>query len=105
MVSIARQFRVSESLTSEVIRETATAIWLALKGEYLPEINSEDQWKLIAKEFDNRWNFPNCLSALDGKHIVIEVRTEILNYCLIGSYGLLKDMQNVSCKILNCSLF
>lgn len=31
-----------------------------------------EKWKSIEREFANRWNFPNCIGALDGKHVVIE---------------------------------
>lgn len=33
--------------------------------------NSEDQWKELAGAFEQRWNFPNCIGAMDGKHIDI----------------------------------
>lgn len=35
-------------------------------------IPTEDDWRQIASEFWNNWNFPNCLGALDGKHVVIQ---------------------------------
>lgn len=33
---------------------------------------SEENWKQIANEFGQRWNFPNCVGALDGKHVVLQ---------------------------------
>lgn len=32
---------------------------------------SAEEWKEIARDFDNLWNFPLCIGALDGKHIEI----------------------------------
>lgn len=33
---------------------------------------TEQTWKKIASEYWTQCNFPNCLGALDGKHVVIE---------------------------------
>ena len=30
-----------------------------------------EQWKVIAEEYERRWNYPHCLGAIDGKHVVI----------------------------------
>lgn len=30
---------------------------------------TEQEWQEVSKEFYLRWDFPNCLGALDGKHI------------------------------------
>ena len=30
-----------------------------------------DQWDVVASEMERRWNFPNCLGAMDGKHVNI----------------------------------
>lgn len=51
--------------------ETTAIIWDVLKEEYLP-IPDMEQWKKIAERFGLLWNLPNCLGAIDGKHIRIE---------------------------------
>ena len=32
---------------------------------------TEDHWKRIEYGFRTRWNFPNCVGALDGKHVAL----------------------------------
>lgn len=36
----------------------------------IPE--SAEDWKLIAKQYEDKWNFPHCLGAMDGKHITLQ---------------------------------
>ncbi|CAH1992807.1 unnamed protein product [Acanthoscelides obtectus] len=52
------------------IPETCDAIYSALKT-YLKFPNSKQEWIAIAEEFERRWQFPNCLGAVDGKHFAI----------------------------------
>lgn len=34
--------------------------------------SSPEEWKTIAESFWNKWQFPQCLGAIDGKHIVLK---------------------------------
>ena len=33
--------------------------------------SSAEEWMSIAEEFEAKWNFPNCIGAIDGKHCSI----------------------------------
>lgn len=54
-----------------IIRETCEAIWQCLQSEFVTP-TSEHEWELVSRQFYQLWNFPNCLGAIDGKHVVIQ---------------------------------
>ena len=72
-VTIAASYRVSPTLIGRIIKEITGAIWDVLleKGFLQPPQSSKD-WENISRGFENRWNFPHCVGALDGKHVVIQ---------------------------------
>ncbi|XP_054283237.1 uncharacterized protein LOC129000300 [Macrosteles quadrilineatus] len=51
--------------------DTCKVICDTLLNEMMPT-PTEDTWRSNAKEFYTRWNFPNCLGSIDGKHVVIQ---------------------------------
>ncbi|XP_020359389.1 protein ALP1-like [Oncorhynchus kisutch] len=63
-------FRVGRSTVAGIVPSVAQAIWDCLVGVYMPV--PEEDWRAIAAEFPERWNFPNCLGSIDGKHVVIQ---------------------------------
>lgn len=81
MSTTARAFRVGKSTAYKIIIKTCNVIWNVLQPIYLPEPTA-DSWNHIAKDFYNTWNFPNCIEAVDGKHIQIQCpsRTGSLYY-------------------------
>ncbi|KAM0730299.1 Protein ALP1-like [Formica fusca] len=67
--SMSLAFRVGISTTSQIIRETCIAIWDSMQQEFFTP--SQENWLQVHNEFALRWNFPHCVGALDGKHVVI----------------------------------
>ncbi|XP_046848020.1 putative nuclease HARBI1 [Xenia sp. Carnegie-2017] len=65
-------FRMGKATVSKIVRETCDTIWTALYQTYLKIPTSVEEWKKIAVGFEKEWNFPHCLGAIDGKHIMIE---------------------------------
>ena len=43
-----------------------------LKSEFVKFSANEKEWRGIAKRFESRWNFPRCLGAIDGKHVILQ---------------------------------
>ncbi|XP_054720872.1 uncharacterized protein LOC129230496 [Uloborus diversus] len=68
--SIAFNFRVAQNTISGIIPVVCKAITQVLKEEMrVPK--TREEWLKISEEFFMQWNFPNCIGALDGKHIKI----------------------------------
>lgn len=74
MASIAYLFRIGPNTVSKIVAETCQAIWDSLKDKVFLK-PTENNWKDIAKEFQIKWNFKNCIGAIDGKHITMQVRS------------------------------
>ncbi|EZA59386.1 hypothetical protein X777_00508 [Ooceraea biroi] len=72
MISVSYAFRVAPNTVSKIISETCDVIWDTLKDMVFVK-PSEDNWRRIADEFGEKWNFPNCFGAIDGKHIILQV--------------------------------
>ncbi|KAG8228690.1 hypothetical protein J437_LFUL008679 [Ladona fulva] len=61
---------ISKQSISEIVPEVCQAIIASLK-QYVKMPKTSNQWKKIAHNFLNRWNFPHCIGSVDGKHIHI----------------------------------
>nr|XP_037279728.1 protein ANTAGONIST OF LIKE HETEROCHROMATIN PROTEIN 1-like [Rhipicephalus microplus] len=66
----AMAFRVGIETARRIIHKTCTVLWEVLAPEYM-KTPTEEEWLEIAAGFCNRWQFPNCIEAVDGKHIQI----------------------------------
>lgn len=84
MQTISFSYRLGHSTVSYIIEETCQAIWRALSVEFLQPPKSSDEWKKISEGFADIWNFPHCVGAIDGKHILMQappnVGSQYFNY-------------------------
>ena len=69
--TIAYNFRMGVSTARQIVLDVCTALWDALASIHMP-VPSEVEWESIAEDFFARWNFPNCIGAIDGKHVMIQ---------------------------------
>lgn len=67
---IASTYRVSKQAFGGIIDQVCNAIHAEMRDE-IPAL-SKEQWLNVANSFNARWNFPNCVGAIDGKHVPIK---------------------------------
>ena len=68
--TLSFNYRISKASVSIILRETCDSLYIALSHIYLAPPDQQG-WESISKDFEETWNLPNVLGALDGKHIRI----------------------------------
>ncbi|CAH1982856.1 unnamed protein product [Acanthoscelides obtectus] len=69
--SLMYLFKVSKELIARIVPETCKGLISVLK-ENIKMPKTAEEWMLIERQFEKHWNFPHCIGAMDGKHIVIQ---------------------------------
>ncbi|XP_059894187.1 uncharacterized protein LOC132447425 [Gadus macrocephalus] len=67
--SLSYHFRMGESTIGQFVPETCEAIYSVLKEKYAKCPDTALGWQQVATGFLSRWNFPNCIGALDGRRV------------------------------------
>lgn len=67
----ACNYRISPSSSNKIISQVCQAIYEELAATEFMEYN-EQNWINVSNEFFDKWNMPNCLGAIDGKHVKIK---------------------------------
>ncbi|XP_064487707.1 uncharacterized protein LOC135399901 [Ornithodoros turicata] len=70
MQDIAMSYRMHRSTVSMILKETLPAIWDCLSPVVL-KVPTRAAWEDIRNGFDTKWNFPNAIGSIDGKHFAI----------------------------------
>ena len=65
-------FRVSHSTISLIVREVCEAINEEFAAEVVQCPTTPHEWKVVADQFGERWQFFHAIGALDGKHVAIK---------------------------------
>ncbi|XP_049842931.1 uncharacterized protein LOC126293682 isoform X1 [Schistocerca gregaria] len=69
--TISFSYRVGISTVSSIVNQVCDALWRTMQPLYMPTA-TEDFWRNVAAGFHDRWNFPHCIGAIDGKHVRIQ---------------------------------
>ena len=69
---IATNYRMGTSTLAEAIKPVCDAIWEEVGLKHSMPQPSKEYWLYQAEGFKEKWNFPNCLGAVDGKHVRIQ---------------------------------
>ena len=69
--TIGFSYRVGAPTVESIVAEVCQAIWTCLVNHYM-KVPPESEWQAMAEIFRNKWNFPNCVRAIDGKHIAFQ---------------------------------
>lgn len=67
---LSLRFRLGSSTVRRMIQQTLKAIVKCVMPLAIPK-QTKNSWTKIAEDFLTRWNFPNCLGAIDGKHCIM----------------------------------
>ncbi|CAK1599878.1 unnamed protein product [Parnassius mnemosyne] len=68
--SLGFRYRIGFSTIKAIVLDVTIAIWKNLKDIFMPKPTKE-KWKQIAKTYSDKWQFPNCVGSLDGKHVML----------------------------------
>nr|CAI5850903.1 unnamed protein product [Callosobruchus analis] len=63
-------YRIGHTTIGKIVRKVCKAIWETLRETSFPPL-TEERWKQISEGFEKHTQFPNCLGAVDGKHVRI----------------------------------
>lgn len=69
--SLSFAYRISDSYISTIIRKVLRLLREKLLPIAMPSPTTED-FKRIEKLMWEKWNIPNCVSSIDGKHVRIK---------------------------------
>lgn len=72
MRTLASMYRIGITTVFCIIHEVCKILWKVLQPIYLKTPNTQDEWLQIAHDFNETFSFPNCIGALDGKHILVQ---------------------------------
>lgn len=86
--TIGHSFRVGFSTVSKIVTEVSEAIIKIMGPMFMPEPTMQI-WEESARGFYEKWQFPNCLASVDGKHVTIKCpnNSGTQNFCYLKKFS------------------
>lgn len=78
--SLAFQFRIHHTWVSRIVHSTLAAIVTNLTAIAMSR-PTEECWRRNANDFELKWSYPNCIGAIDGKHIRVRCPSNTGSLC------------------------
>lgn len=69
--ALAASYKLGISTVSGIVKEVCRALWEELRADFMKYPQGDD-WEVIRREFWQQWQFPNCIGAIDGKHVRVQ---------------------------------
>ncbi|CAH1966693.1 unnamed protein product [Acanthoscelides obtectus] len=101
--SLAFSYRIAHNTIAGIIYETCDVIWECFSEKHMPFPTAELLEK-SAKDYEQLWNFPNCVASIDGKHVRIKCpkKTGSKHFYYKGFFSVvLQAMVNAQYKFLS----
>lgn len=70
--SLGYSFRVPHNTISMFLGDVCESIIAEYGDEVVQRPTTHDEWRAVTDKFSARWNFPNTIGAIDGKHIAMK---------------------------------
>ncbi|XP_049947096.1 uncharacterized protein LOC126454936 [Schistocerca serialis cubense] len=64
-------YRVRISTVANIDEDICDALWQRLQPKFMPTPD-EAMWRNNERGFKDKWNFPHCNGAIDGKHVAAQ---------------------------------
>ena len=65
-------YRISMSVISYIVKGCCKAVVERLTPDFIKVLATKAEWLNVSKRFEDRWNYPHALGAIDGKHVRIQ---------------------------------
>ena len=69
--SLMFTYRVHSTTIAQFVPIVSEAIIVKISHKFLKIPRTKEEWTDLAKKTYNRWQFPNCFGAIDGKHVTL----------------------------------